>query len=383
MTKESFHGEYIYVILCILSDLLSGFLVLYSKCVSKTKKIKKEEIRTQSELIYKKSEKLNKKFYIKLIIVVVLDYISRSSSWIAYAITKEDSKKISHSLHKNIKIGVDIIMRYIFSVFILKVVVFKHRIFSMITIGIGFAILITNDILLMACDDSSNYNIAKTFLYTSITLIGGFTYPLEDTFEKQIFSKEYLYPANLQFYRGIAETILISIITPILYFSFQVKVEFNSSNLEAVIPTIIICTLAAFVKAYITLKIIYHYSSQSVSFLRISQSFGGSITRIIVFFQNGIGDEWKIIFILLEIISIIIILFSSLIYDEIIIINKWELNKNVKIGIINRGEIEMENMSTFRDSKLDDNQLVEYDNNEIYIIDNANNENNEDEFNIN
>ena len=38
-------------------------------------------------------------------------------------------------------------------------------------------------------------------------------------------------------------------------------------------------------------------------------------------------------------------LFATLVYDEIIIINKWELNNNVKIGIINRGELEMKNLN--------------------------------------
>ena len=54
----------------------------------------------------------------------------------SYAITKVESKKMLHSLQKNIKIALDIIKRYIFSVFILKIIVFKHHIFSMITIGI-------------------------------------------------------------------------------------------------------------------------------------------------------------------------------------------------------------------------------------------------------
>ena len=224
---------------------------------------------------------------------------------------------------------------------------------------------------------SDKYDIGKTLIFTGISSIIGLTYPLEDTFVKQIFLEDYLNPAKFQFYRGIAESILIAVITPILFFSFQIKLDLGYYNLNIVIPTIIIRLLANFVKSYITLKIIYHYSSQSVSFLLISQSFGGSITRLIEIFIKGIGEEWKIIFILLEIISILIILFASLVYDEIIIINKWRFNENVKLGIINRGEIEMEVMNTFRDSKLDDNQLVDNDINEIYSEDNEYKEYNE------
>ena len=100
----------------------------------------------------------------KLIIVAILDYISRSSTWISYAIIKVESKIISHTLQKNIKLTLDIIMRYIFSVFILKVIVYKHRIFSMVTIIIGLAILIINDIILMSLDTSINMTLEKLFI---------------------------------------------------------------------------------------------------------------------------------------------------------------------------------------------------------------------------
>ena len=378
MTNKAFIDEYIFMILYNISDLLAGFLVLYSKCVSKSKKKEKEGRKTQSELIYTKLDKLKKKFYVKLIIVVILNYLSRSSNWLSYAITKTVTEEISRTLQKNIKIALDIIMRYIFSVFILKIVVYKHRIFSMITISIGLSIFIINDILLMFFDNSNNYNISKTFIFTAISLIGGFTYPLEDTFVKKIFTEEYLYPANFLFYRAIAGLILILMITPILYFSFKIKFEFNFANISIVIPTIILCALASFIKNYITLKIIYHYCSQSVSILRISKSFGGSIIRFIDIFRNIITNEWKIIFIILEIISILIVLFASLVYDEIIIINKWELNKNVKLGIINRRELDTADMNIFVDNQLDDNQLIdnESDNNEKFNVNNSNIEDN-------
>ena len=73
--------------------------------------------------------------------------------------------------------------------------------------------------------------------------------------------------------------ILIVIITPILFFSFDLKNDFNF-EIENII-TGIIYILAGFVKAYFLLKIIYHFSSQSVSFLIISESLGSSISEII------------------------------------------------------------------------------------------------------
>ena len=123
MSKNIVHNEYMFVIFLNIADLLSGFFVLYMKCASKSKNNKifnKKEARTQSEieidLIYEKSRTvLKKSFYKKLIIIVILDYISRSSFWISYAITGAESDKVSHTLQKNITITLDILMRYIFS----------------------------------------------------------------------------------------------------------------------------------------------------------------------------------------------------------------------------------------------------------------------------
>ena len=372
MTTDFVIDQYIALILINIADLLAIFLILYSKCATKSNKIETKGTKIQSDLIYKKFDKLKKIFYIKLIVVAVLDYISHSSYWISYSITRARAGNFSTTLPKNIKIALDIIVRYILSVFILKIVVYKHRIFSMITIGIGLAIFIINDILLIIF--GSNYELSKTFIFAAIASISGFTYPIEDTLIKQIFSEEYLFPANFQFYRGITELILIAVITPILFFSFKLKLVFVG-NVSIMIPALIINALADFIKSFITFKIIYHYSSQSVSFLRISQSFGSSITKFIGIFgnnnnKNNIDRGWKIILIILEFISVIIILFASLVYDEIVIINKCGLNKNVKLGIIYRGLLDTKD--TFRERELDDKSLFDNDSKEDLSEDNNN-----------
>ena len=182
MTNNIVHDRYIIVLANIASDLLAGFLVLYTKCVSKSNKKENEKLRKPSEiLIYTKLDKLKKIFYAKLFIIVVLDYISKSSTWMSYAIIKVDPKEVSHTLKNNFKLTLDIIMRYIFSIFILKIEIYNHRIFSLIIIGLGLALFLICDNLWIFYDKKSNYRIDKTYLYTAIASIGGFTYPIEDT----------------------------------------------------------------------------------------------------------------------------------------------------------------------------------------------------------
>ena len=129
-------------------------------------------------------------------------------------------------------------------------------------------------------------------------------------------------PEKFQFLRGLIEMVLIIVITPILYFSFGLSSDFNFKT-ETII-LMIFYTLTGFVKAYFLLKIIYHFSSQSVSFLIISESFGGSITEIIHIINAKEKKIVDFILLALEIIGIFIILLASLIYDEVIIINKWK-----------------------------------------------------------
>ena len=112
--------------------------------------------------------------------------------------------------------------------------------------------------------------------------------------------------------------------------------------------------LKSFITSYIRLKIIYRFSIQSVSFLYISICLGGSIVKI---YDYIIADKRPVdytFYVLFELIGTLIVLFATLVYDEVIIVNKWGLNENVKLGIINRGE-EEDKKATI---ELDDESLL-------------------------
>ena len=149
-------------------------------------------------------------------------------------------------------------------------------------------------------------------------------------------------PESFQFLRGIFEMVIIIVVTPILFFSFKLELDFHF-GLEQII-TMILYTIVLFIKAHLLIRVIYHFSSQSVSFLIISESFGGAIIEFIKEINNENKNAIDIILLFIKILGIVIILFTSLVYNEIIIINKWGLNKNVKEDIISRGQIEMQKM---------------------------------------
>ena len=245
-------------------------------------------------------------------------------------------------MQKDIVNTLDILMRYVFSIFILKIVIHRHRIVSIIFIIFGFAILLPVDFIYLKTNDNV-FDVSKTLSYAGILAFRAVFIPLEDTFIKKLYSENYKIPEFIMFIRGCFEFIIIAIITPALYFSFDVKwdIYFDYDN----IITVIIYTLASFIKAYFLLKIIYYFSSQSVSFLVISESITGSINEIIDFIKEENKQISDIILLILEMIGIIIIAFATLLYDEVIIIRKWNLDKNVKSLIIKRGEADTKKIS--------------------------------------
>ena len=108
------------------------------------------------------------------------------------------------------------------------------------------------------------------------------------------------------------------------------------------------------------MKIIYYFSSQSVSFLIISESLTGSISSIIKFFSFFKKRQLAIITFVIEIIVILITTFGTLVYDEIIVIKKWGLDINVAREIASRAKIETDSISVI-DDNISENEEEEED----------------------
>lgn len=345
LSENVVQDEYIFMILLYIGDLFSGFLFAYIKCSLKNgnkrenKQADDSNEKVRQYLIYEdREENLSKDYLIKIIIICIINFVSRSLFWIAFAITGAEYKEIYHQLQNDICIVIDILMRYILSIFMLRQVIYRHKKFSIVLIIIGFLLIFPADIYCMF--DNIEINRIKTSYYILILTVSAFTYPIEDTMNKQLFNKYYIIPESLMFHKALIGAIILIIITPILYFSFDVKLSLNIDDWEKIL-VIIVYTLTSFFKKYFLLKIIYYFSSESVSYLRISESVAGSIDEIIDYIRDSEDKEaLDIISLIIEILGIILITIATLIYDEIIVINKFDLDKNVKRLIEERAKID-------------------------------------------
>ena len=353
--KSQAENEYMFIIFPVFSKLLSGFLILYIKCSTNKKSKRKKELKTQ--LIYRKQTlKKTKYYYSKILFITSLEVFSFSLPFIFFLIIETEREKVSNKTLWDINTFLDILVRYILSVNMLKIKAYKHHLWAIYGILIGFILVVPFDICNVYFQ--KNINTIYNFIYIGILSIRSITYPLEGTYIKKFFNSYYILPENLLFSIAIVEAIILLLITPILYFTKVLKFEFTF-NVEVIIM-IIVYILTTAVREYIFIKIIYLFSAQSVSFLIISQPIAYTIMDIIDFFLTENKSEIHIHYYIsfpFQLIAIFIIIISTLVYDEIIIINKWGLNINVKKGIIERAQSDvrtsivedLDNMSEIND----------------------------------
>ena len=340
LSKKNYaENEYIYIIFIIISNLMNGFLIIYVNC--STKKRSKVENTNNTKLIYRDPLKYrNRQFFLKLILISSIELFNLLSYFIFFSLFRDaKNDEVAHKGEKDIISFFDIIMRYIFSIFILKTKVYKHHLWSIYAIIIGFILIVPFDIMQFISEKDKNT--VYSFIFIGISSLRSIFYPLIDTLIKTIYRDYYILPENLLFLMGIIESILIIIITLILFFSNVLKFELTFTFWNVFMS--IIYTLINFIRQYIVAKIIYLFSSQSVSFLIISKSIAVGIKGIIDFFQSEEKNKVEFSFALIfGIISIFIIIIGTLVYDEIVIVNKFGLNLNVKRGIHERALTEVE-----------------------------------------
>ena len=318
-TKEGMNLNFIKVILLIFADLLLIPFVIYTKCSIKKSRVKRNNSKNEIELIYNNPISIKRKKIIKYTILIsILDLLSRSVYFLFFFIIKIKGDEKIYDLPKRYNmdyiLALDIFFRFFFSRIILKTKTYKHHNISMFICIIGFLIMIVID-----CNYIEFKNI-NNIIYIFIIIFRSILFPLEDAINQILLSKYFLLPHYLMVIRGIIEFVSFSLIIIIL---FIIKIELFEIKLA--FYKYIILTLIYSIKAFCLMKIIYLFNSQYVSFLITSETFGAFIVMFIVEDTKG-----KVVTNILEIISIIIVIFGTLMYNEIIIINLFGLEEKTK-----------------------------------------------------
>ena len=325
--------EYIDLISLNIADLLAGFLVLYTKYSFKKKEIKKEK-KGDINLIYQHNTPFNPNKKLQLLILIsFLDFISRSGYfWFSFFINKG---RMLNRYNLDIIIAIDILMRYFFSRIILKTYLYNHHITAIIISIIGFVSMSLLDIISIIIEGK---DVSNKFLFLLFILPRSIFYPLEDVLNKILLSNDFLLPHTLMYDRGLIEFIILLIISLILLLTGKLTLTFKYGE-EAVYIILfrIVNIIISFAEAFCLMEVIYIFTSQYVSFLIVSESFAGVLNFLInININDGKSPSpyKNNTFIFIDILSLITITFGTLMYNEMIIINKWGLQENTKTGLL-------------------------------------------------
>ena len=343
--------EFFNTIFFNLSDLLAGFLVLYTYISSKS--VKRDDIENyrkyksensiEIELIYTDLSIRKNKFCL-ILIISILQILATSTNLFFYLIINK--KKIRNGEIAWL-ISIDILSRIIFSRYFLKTKLYNHHQFALILIITGHLLMIFSAFMLLDEEEKQSWTY---FIFIGARLI---ILALEDILNKILLTNKFLLAHVLLFWRGISNFFLLIALTPILYFTNKDKLNFknlkhsNSKVIWDIIATIFFL-IFSFFRSFLIMKVIYVFTPIHVSFLNV-------IFSLYQLIACRVENRDKIIYLILDILSLIFISFSTLIFIEIIIINVFGLNENTKDGLRIKEKQEFNN----------DNQLVNIENCEI------------------
>ena len=335
----------------ILADLSFGFLVAYTyirmNCKKNLKNEDQNNIRNSNntiELIYNEPSKTKNALFL-IIIISLLDFVARSIELFFFLIICPERAE-----EKNIRwlITIEILPRIVFCYFILKVEFYRHHFLSILFFFIGFLII---SIFGIKSIETKNQR-----MYVFTMIVPKVIYALEDTINKIILTDKFVLPHFLLFFRGIINSILVTILICILYATSNIDFRYYNNILNNIQASEILFKLLSFIfmilKIFCIFEIIYIFTPQHVGFCIVIIYIYNAIKNMILTdaFQNEFCSC------LFNVICLIFIAFGTIIFNEMIIINCWGLNENTKSGIVRKERLEsLELQNTINSDDNDDN----------------------------
>ena len=308
----------------ILSDLIIGIFHFIYIIKNKDEYKKRSQIEynnniTQIRFMFN-NEKNRKLRIIKIIFIIsFIDIICQLllpiSYLIEYAIDPNNSLKATTDRFYSL-LFIDIISRYLLSLYVLKTYFYYHHYLAFILNFISALIFFIIDIIF-------EFNNCGG-LYIAISIIKIILYSFEDILNKAAFTSLYLYPRSLVFYKGIFQLVVYLPIITILFFAFHLHDFEDLYNFFLKQTQLFICFVPFNVLRSIYLvEVIDKFSVQHMSFLRVSESLLLFIFLIFIYLIGDTADDYniKLWALIIQIFAFIILLLSTLIHNEIIIIN--------------------------------------------------------------
>jgi len=330
-----------------ISDLCAGFLVL-----STYLRIKKVNQKEEQKIVEKVKSKLSRRYkYFYIFLISFLEFICRATDFFyltfigSFPIRKEQLTWL---------IPIDIISRIILSRRVLKLRLFRHHYFSLVLVILGF-------LSMSICEfQTINESELNNWPYFIFIIIKNILLPLEDVYNKILLTDKFLLPHYLMFWRGLFNCIFLALLCLCFILPGIIKYDFNipnEMNIAIYVFHKIILIILYFCRAFIYLKIIDIFSPQHVAFCNTA-----FYLYLFILWKKKSGDNFYLS--ILDYFSLILIIFATLIFNELLIINACGLNQNTKKGFIKKEMLELQKINSLSNHEDEEDSEENEDNEE-------------------
>ena len=339
---------YFDIVCNILSDLLTGILHCFSEKYKPKSKRKKKEERLVSKsnknkkdlkikyIVYYKKKNI---FYLLKIIFIIslIDFICQLllfGNCFIKRYEKFNDKNNKNTIIRNADhlysfLVIDIVSRYLFSLLILKTHFYEHHYLSFFLNFIALSFFFFIDKV---------KKIEYYDIYYIITIILQYVfYSLEDILNKVALMYLFINPESLLFYKGLFSFGYLIIFTIVLYFYDDIGLPTIDKDFYANIICRLYFIVFNIIRSFYLVKVIDVFSSQHISFLRVFETIVLFIFyKFDSYYKGNIKEDYLFdnYFVLqiydnfIEVGAFLILFFSTLIHNEIIILNCHRFKKS-------------------------------------------------------
>ena len=351
--------EFVYISCINIADLFAGFLVFCTYRKMKTIEYKEKEKEKNKKKERQKNKKNRKKLNIELIyndlsirehkntylfFISVLEFLARCTDLFFLLFLQQLPIRIGQV---NWLISVDTFARIIFSRIFLKTKLYKHHYFSIIVTVIGLLVM-----SLCALKSLSDIE-SERWPYFLFVIAKYLLLPLEDVFNKILLTDEFMLPHYLMFWRGIFDFIFLIILGSAViipgFVTFHYFEQFHGTlEILTQVSLKILFTIFSFCKTFCLLKILDIFSPQHVAFCNTAFS-------LYQLFKCRCKSHDNKVIMSIDATFLAIIIIATLIFNEVLIVNCFGLNRNTKKGFLEKAKIELQEIKDGDSSDDEDN----------------------------
>ena len=188
-------------------------------------------------------------------------------------------------------------------------------------------------------EENGKFNKFNCWIYIIFTIMQKFCFSFEDTISKILLTDKFILPHYLMFYKSLTCFIIFLILIPILFLTGKISFDnyqslFYIGDYRVHILLKIYIIISAFFGCFSIFKIIDIFTPTHVGFLNVVSSL------VQVIYSSIRNETQNLLFWISYIICFIIIIFGTLIFNEILIINAWGLNEHTKPGFLIKEQLD-------------------------------------------